>query len=127
MRELRFLSVALAIQLRVGVRRRLMRVVLPRFPMEVDRRIPRIVGRRRGPGGLALKAFETRPRLEHRAVDREMLVRHQPGVTCLIHHRVEEGAGDIRGQQSVAILTERRRRQIGSSRLKPMNQRNKML
>ena len=39
-----------------------------------------------------------------------MLVRHQPGVTCLIHHRVEEGAGDIRGQQSVAILTERRRR-----------------
>ena len=40
-------------KLRVGVRRRPMRVILPRCPMEIDGRIPRIVGRRLGPAPCA--------------------------------------------------------------------------
>jgi hypothetical protein len=109
-RQLGFLPFPLAIQLRVGVGGRGMRVVLPALPVEVDRRVPRIIGGRRLARILPLKALETGPRLEHRAVNREVLIGQQAGRLRLRTDRVEERRCDIALEEAVAILGERRRR-----------------
>ena len=74
--ELRFAADGFLIQPRVGIGRRLMRVVAPRLPVEIHRRILRIVGRR-PVRALRFETLVTRPRLEQRAVDREVLVGEQ--------------------------------------------------
>ena len=79
-----------------------MRVVLPGLAVKVDRRIARIIERRRRAGILVLKTLQTRPRLEHGPVHGEVLVGHQAGLARLVDHGVEEGAGDVRLQQAVA-------------------------
>jgi hypothetical protein len=95
--------------------------------VEIDGWIPRIIGRRRGRGVRALKTLQTRPRLEHGPIDGEGLVRHQARLARLMDHRVEERAGDIRLQQPVAILAERRRRPDRLVQAQPDEPPNRML
>ena len=63
-RQLRLASGAFSCELGVGIGRRLMRVIPPRFPVEIDRGIARIVGRRGRPRILATKALEAGPGLQ---------------------------------------------------------------
>jgi hypothetical protein len=73
--------------------------------VNVHRRIARIIGWRRRVSIFALKTFQTRPRLEHGPVHREVLVGHQAGLSGLVHHGVEERAGDV--GHSIAIVISR--------------------
>ena len=86
-----------------------MRVIPPRFAVEIDRGIAGIVRRRLRPFLLATEALEAGPRLQQRAV-REMLVGEQARVSRLGDHRITERRGDITLPQAVAILTEGGRR-----------------
>lgn len=81
-----------------------------RLPVEIDRRVARIVRRRRRARVLPLKALETRPRLEQRAIDREVLVGQQRGLPRLAEHRIKERTRDIAAQQPIAAFGEDRRR-----------------
>jgi hypothetical protein len=54
----------------------------------------------------ALETFETGPGLEQRAVHREVFVREQAGLSRLAAHGVKKRAGDIAGEQALAILAE---------------------
>ena len=92
---------------RIGRRR--VRVVAPTLSVKVDRGIAGIivgrVARLRVP---AAEALQARPGLQLGAVDCEVLVREQPGRAGLRRHRVEEGGGDVAGQQPISILGKRR-------------------
>src|SRR5206468_11638475 len=74
--EPRLSSDALLIQARIGIRRRLMGVVMPCLAMEIHGRIAAVTR------WVLLvtwpKALVTGPRFQQRAVDRKMLVRQQP-------------------------------------------------
>jgi hypothetical protein len=59
-RELRLFAQAFSRELGVWIGRGLMRIVPPRFPVEVHGRVPRIVGRARRLCVLATEALETR-------------------------------------------------------------------
>ena len=99
---------ALARQPRVGIGRRLVRVVAAasRPRKSTVGLLPPPSARRRV---LRPDALVTRPRLQQRAVDREVLVRQQPGRVGLARHRIEEARGNLALQQPRAILGERRR------------------
>jgi hypothetical protein len=76
-RELGFVPTRFLIQARVRIRGGLMRVIAARLPVEIDRRILRIIGR--PPRAvLRLEALVTRPRFQQRPIDREVLVGEQP-------------------------------------------------
>jgi hypothetical protein len=107
--QLGLFAVALPIQLCIRVGRRGVNVIPPPFTAEIDGRIAGVVVRR----GAALvtrpETFQARPRLQLRAVDREVLVGEQPGGPRLREHRIEELGGDVAGQQPIPILREDRR------------------
>lgn len=58
---------------------------------------------------LGLEALLARPRLQEGTIDREMLVRQQPGRPRLLDHRLEEMARDLVFQQAIMVLAEGRR------------------
>jgi hypothetical protein len=90
-----------AVELRVGIGRRRVRVVRPRLAAEVA---PVPVGA----AVLPLKTLLARPRLDEGAIDREVLVRHQAGRA--VEHPTEEAARNLLIQQPVAVFREDRRR-----------------
>jgi len=100
-RQPRFGAGRLAIQPRIRVGFRGMRVVRSLLPAEVAP-IPIRVAI------LPLKALLARPGFDQRAVDGEMFVRHQ--ARRPLHHALKETARDRLIQEPVAILGEDRRR-----------------
>ena len=109
-RQLGLAAASLAREQRVGIGRRLMRIVAPRFTVEIDRRISRIIWRLAWGGRCRAETLQAGPRVQQGAVDREMLVGQQPGLPRLIDHGIKECRGHIAFQQAVAVLTEGRRR-----------------
>ena len=107
--EPRFAAPRFLVQPRVGIRRRLMRRIGAPLADGNSRSDCRRRPRRRFLVARP-EALLTRPRLEQRAVDREMLVREQPLAVGVDQHRVEERRRDVAVQQPIPILRERRRR-----------------
>jgi hypothetical protein len=97
----RFRIIRSAIQTRVGVSPRGMDVVLPLLPAKV-------AAAPVGAPVLPLKTLLTGPGFDQRAIDGEVLVRHQ-GRSAL-HDTTEEAARDLLIQEPIAILREDRRR-----------------
>ena len=105
--QLRLVAGPFLIQPRVGVGRRLMGVVAPHLPVEIHRRILRVVGRR-PVRALGFETLVAGPRLEERAVDGEMLVGQQSFLFDRGEHFRKERVRDVAVEQSVAILREGR-------------------
>ena len=97
------------VQPRVGIGGRLVRVVPSRRPLEIHGRILGIIGRPARTTPLRFEALVTRPRLEERPIDREMLVGEQPVGLDGGQHFGEERVGDVAIEQPVAIFRKRRR------------------
>src|SRR6266849_3100571 len=68
------------------------------------RGIARVIGWSLTTAILALEAFVTGPRLDQRAVDREVLSREQAAAEGLCQHLGKEGVGHFGGQQPFAAL-----------------------
>jgi hypothetical protein len=92
-------------------------VVLPFFPFEVDFGVP-------ASGGRGLPSDLPRPEalqggigFDHRAVDREVIVREEPATPGLLHDLREEVEIDVGRQKPLAVLRERRRVEGRTSRL----------
>ena len=106
-RELRGTTDAFLIEPGIGIRRRLVRVVLAALAAKIPRRIARGV-RRRPALVFGPKALVARPRFQQRAVDRKVLVRQETMRIGLAPHRLEEGLRDVALQQPVTVLRKRR-------------------
>ena len=105
-----------------------MGVVPPRFAVEIDRRVARIVGRRRRAFILAPETLEARPRFQQRPVDREVLVREQagrraPAPTTASKNAAAMSPSSSRSRFLLKVVGD----QIGSSIPSPTNQRNSTL
>ncbi len=83
-----------------------MRLVRPLLPVEVHRRIARIVWLNQRLSTLSLKTLQTRPGFQQCSVHREVLVREQISLSCLPEHGLEEGLGDVPIEQTLAVLGE---------------------
>ena len=81
-------------QPRIRIRRRLVSIIAPALAMKTHRRVFRIVGRL-VPGAPRFETLVTRPRLEQRAVDREVLVREQTLLRDRGEHFPKERVRDI--------------------------------
>src|SRR5258708_1134285 len=100
-----FFTLALLGQHSFGISRALMCRVRAALAVEVDRRIPRIVGWWAvGRSILWTEALETGGGFDQRAVDREMLVAQQPQAGCLAHDFVEEPLGNLVPEQPPPVL-----------------------
>ena len=99
-RQLRLLSLALPMQHRLRISRRLVRVVAPPLAVEVDRGIPEVIGGRARRGVPASEALQAGPGFQLRPVHREMLVREQTGRPGVGLDRIKEGGRDIPRQQT---------------------------
>src|SRR5215831_8034130 len=106
--QLRLVTTALARQSRVRVRRGFVRVIAPRFTMEVHRRVAGIIWRRCRLT-LSLKTLMARPGFDQCSVDAEVLVRKQVRFSRLLQYLREELLGDITLQEPIPILCEYRR------------------
>src|SRR5215831_14897651 len=104
--QLGFLALAFACQLGIRVRLRCVRLVGPLLPVEIYRRIAKIVRRNGVLRILSLKTFQTRPRFQQRPVHGEVLVREQTLLACLLQYGLEEGFGNIPIEQALAVLGE---------------------
>src|SRR2546427_3030131 len=107
--QLGLLPITFARQLRLGIGLRFMRLIRPPLAAKVHRGIAGIVRRRRRLSLFRLKALETRPGFQQRAVDREVLVGSQTLGPRLLHHLRQELLGHVGLQQPVAVLGEARR------------------
>jgi hypothetical protein len=96
------------VQARIGIGRRVMRVVPPHLPVEIDGGILRVV-RRLARRVLRRETLMTRPGLEQRAVDGEVLIRQQPVVFDRREHFCEERIGDVAREQAVPVFGKRGR------------------
>jgi hypothetical protein len=68
-----------------------------------------------------MKTLLTRPGLDQRGIDVEVLVEHQRGP---LHHQPEKASRDLLIEQPLPILGKGRRVQAASSMVNAMNQRN---
>src|SRR5882724_4385330 len=89
-RQLRFMTSALARQSRLRVRGGLVSVVAPLLTVEVHRRVARIIGWWRGRLILPLKALMARPSFDQRPVYTEVFVRKEVRYSRLGQHLLEE-------------------------------------
>ena len=116
-----FLALPLAVEPGVGIGGRGMRIVRPLLAMEIGFLIASL-SRGRAPRlliapaaswwltrtVLGLDALHRRPRLDQRAVDREVIARQKPLDPGLRQHRAQELRRDVAFQQPVAALGEHR-------------------
>ena len=107
-RQLCALVSPLGVHPRIRIGRALVRVVLPFFAAEIDMPIatastPTMVVVR---SVLLLEALVARPRLEHRAVHAEVLVRSQARISGLRDRLLQESTADVSGQQPFPVLAE---------------------
>jgi hypothetical protein len=114
----RFRPVRFPVQLGVRIRRGRMGVIRPRLAANV-------LAGTVGLSVFALKTLLSRPRFDQCAIDREVLVRHQPLRT--VRHTLKEAASDRLVQQPVAILRNTVGSRTGSSFVRPTNHRNSRL
>jgi hypothetical protein len=106
--ELRFLAFALLVQLGLGFRRGGMRVVATLLAVEIALAVA--AGRRRvARPVLRHQALHRSPRLNLRAVDREVLVREKGAHLPVGQKFGEELARHLSPEQPVAVLAEHRR------------------
>ena len=103
------LAVSAPIQLGVGVCRRSVGVVLPFLSLEVDFGVSTAGGRGRSPALPRPEALQGGIGLDHRTVDRKVIVREEPATPSLLDHLREEVEIDVRRQKPLAVLRERRR------------------
>jgi hypothetical protein len=103
------LALALTGELGIGVGGRLVRVVAALLPVVIHRRVARIIGWRLVVFALLLEALERRPRLNQRAVDREVVGAHQLRPASMIDDRPQKLPGRVVDQQAVAVVSEDRR------------------
>ena len=81
--------------------------VAPALAAEVNGRVARVVvGRGWRVGPRRLKALVARPGLEERPIDREVLVGEQALLLGLRADRLEEGLGDVPGEEPIPVLGE---------------------
>ena len=107
--ELGFLARSLAIEPRLRIGRRGVRLVGALLAMEIRLAVPPAAWRRRlARAVLRPEALHRRPGLDQRAVDREMIRAEQPLHPRLRQHRAQELGGDVALQQPLAVLGERR-------------------
>src|SRR6478672_13565076 len=76
---------------------------------------------------LAPEALHRCPRLDKRAIDREVIVRQELLHLGLVQHRAEELRRHISLQKPLAVLVNTVTSQIGASIDSPTNQRNNRL
>src|SRR5712691_12383311 len=107
--QLGFLARTLARQPRLGVGGRLMGIVAALLAMKVNRGIAGVIRRLLTTSPvLALEAFVAGPRLDQRAVDREVLGREQVAAAGLRQHLGKKPLGNFGTQQPFAVLGEDR-------------------
>ena len=104
-RQFGFFPRALPMQHRLGVGRRLVRVIAPPFPVEVDRGVARVIGRVALRGVHAPKALQARPRFQLRPIHREVFVREQPSRPRVGLDRLKERGGVVDGIAMVIHMT----------------------
>ena len=107
--HLRDLTVPAAVQLRVGVRRRSVGVVLPFLSLEIDLGVPAPGGGRLAPALLGPEALQGGVGLNHRSVDREVIVGEEPSAPGLLDDLGEEVEIDVGRKEPLAVLREGRR------------------
>ena len=90
-RQLRLLPLALPMQHRLRISRRLVRVVAPPLAVEVDRGIPGVIGGRARRGVQASEALQAGPGFQLRPVHREMLFHQQPFAPDRVQHLQQQG------------------------------------
>src|ERR1019366_5968063 len=101
---------AFAIQARIPIRFRAVRLVAALLAVKVDARVAWIVVSGTLPGTRGRqKTLLAGPRLQQRAIDREVLLRHQAPLVRLLNHLCQKLAGDISSQQPIPVLAEGRR------------------
>jgi hypothetical protein len=115
--KLRLLAFALLVQLGLGLGRGGMRLVAALLAVEIA---PAVAARRRRVARTVLRheALHRGPRLNLRAVDREVLVREKSANLPVGQKFGEEFAGHLRLEQAVAVGTH-----TGSSAPSPTNHR----
>lgn len=105
--QLRFRKLALLVQPRLQVGRALVGRVAARLALEVCLRVaPGRLVRTTAVLGLGHEALVARPRLDHRAVDAEVLVGHKALPLGQMQYATEELASDVGAEQTVAIDAE---------------------
>src|SRR5258706_7197473 len=108
--QFRFAALGLLKESEIGVSTRFVRLIRTFLPMEVYRRIARVI-RLVVVAALRLilrlKTFQAGPPFDHRAVHREMFVRQELFGARQLQHCREELFRDFPSQQSVAVLAER--------------------
>ncbi len=105
-RELRRPADAFLIEPRIGIGRRLVRLVRAPLASKIGARIARVVRRPTTVLALGPKTFVTRPRLQQCAVDREVLVRQQAMRVGFATDRLKEGLRDCALDQAVSVFRE---------------------
>src|SRR5215212_2252183 len=107
--QFRFAALSLLKQSEICVRSRFMRFIRAFLPVEVYRRIARVI-RLIVVAALRLilrlETFQTGPAFNHGAVHGEMFVRQQLFITGQLEYRREELFGDFPTQQAVPVLAE---------------------
>src|SRR5262245_18700054 len=106
--QLGFVTLSLAKQTSLRIRRGLVCLVTSLLPMEVHGRVTRIVRRLLLRETLLLEALQRRPSLDQRAVHRKVLVGGKSSRACLRQHLLEEKRRNVALPQSVAVLREDR-------------------
>lgn len=107
--HLRDLTAPAAVQLRVGVGRRSAGVVLPFLSLEVHLGIPAPGGGRLAAALLGPEALQGRVGLDHRSVDREVVVGEKPRAPGLLDDLGERVQVDVGLQEPLAVPREGRR------------------
>jgi hypothetical protein len=100
-----------------------MRLTRPTLAAKIDAQIAKIVRRRRR-GVARVKTLQTRPRLELRPVDGEVVIGRQARRAGLVADGREKRSRDVALQQPLRFWLNVLWNRIGSSRLKPTNHRN---
>jgi hypothetical protein len=107
--QLRLLALSLAVEPGIGIGGRGMRIVRPLLAMKVGFRVAPAACRRFARArALRLDALHRRPRLDQRAVDREVIRGQKLLHLGLRQHRRQELRRDVAFQQPVAVLGEHR-------------------
>src|SRR6267378_8252136 len=124
--QLGFMPLGLLEQPAVGIGRRLMRLIRAPFPMEIDGRIPRVVGRFVGLI-LPCETLLPRPRLEQRAIAGEMLGGQQATAARSATTSSKKARAMSPASSRSRFLVNVVGTQTASSIAKPTNQRNSRL
>src|SRR5215470_621435 len=107
--ELCFLPFSFLTQQSVRIGRGLMRLVGTFLPVEVNRRISRIIWWCFITTTFPLETFQPCCRLNQRSIDGEVLVAEQPVSSRLLKHLLEKRLGNVALDKSLTVLGERRR------------------